>query len=157
MLTACGVVGMARTCCSLHAYSEAEDYYGRAYSILSDSLGAEHSLVLDTMTDHAGVLIALSRFTHAEQVYRTVLDMRWEYVHMPPCVRAGCQLMADCTIVSAAIREKQSGPDDPGVATALTNMGQLLQRQGRFAQAEPLLRRAVKIQEHHHGDTHLQA
>ena len=67
---------MARTCCALHAYSEAEDYYGRAYSILSDSLGAEHQTVLDTMSEHASVLIALSRFTHAEQVYRTVLDLR---------------------------------------------------------------------------------
>lgn len=74
--TAGNSAGMARTCCSLHAYSEAEDYYGRAYSILSDSLGANHPRVLDTMTEHAGVLIALSRFNHAEQVYRTVLDMR---------------------------------------------------------------------------------
>ena len=67
---------MARTCCLLHSYAEAEDFYGRAYSIYSDSLGSEHALVLDTMTEHAGVLIALSRFTHAEQVYRTVMDMR---------------------------------------------------------------------------------
>ncbi len=68
--------GIARTCGLLHAYSEAEDYYGRAYGILTDSLSAEHRMVLDTMTEHAGVLIALSRFSHAEQVYRTVLDMR---------------------------------------------------------------------------------
>ncbi len=58
--------------------------------------------------------------------------------------------------VPAARREKQLGPNDPQVAAALTNMGQLLQRQGRFEQAEPLLRRAVEIQEECHGDTHLQ-
>ena len=75
-LTARSGAGMARTCCLLHAYAEAEDHYGRAYGILSDSLGAEHLMVLDTMLEHAGVLIALSRFTHAEQVFRTVLDMR---------------------------------------------------------------------------------
>ena len=68
--------GLARTCCALHAYSEAEDYYGRAYGIQSDALGEEHSTVLDTMAEHAGVLITLSRFAHAEQVYRTVLELR---------------------------------------------------------------------------------
>ena len=53
--------------------------------------------------------------------------------------------------------ERRLGPDDPAVAAALTDMGQLLQRQGRLAQAEPLLRRAVEIQEEHHGKAHLQA
>lgn len=54
-------------------------------------------------------------------------------------------------------REKALGLNDPQVAESLSHVGQLLQRLGRCAEAEPMLRRAVKIEQDKFGDTHLQA
>lgn len=69
--------GLGKTHCALYKYPQAEDFYGRAYAIQSDALGSEHPEVLRTMTAHASVLLILGRFSHAEEVYRTVLDMRY--------------------------------------------------------------------------------
>ena len=46
-----------------------------------------------------------------------------------------------------AIDEKALGPDHPGVATDLNNLGLLLMAEGDYAAAEPLLRRALAIKE----------
>ena len=53
-------------------------------------------------------------------------------------------------------REKALGLNDPKVAESLSHVGQLLQRLGRCAEAEPLLRRAVGIEKEIYGETHLQ-
>lgn len=70
------VAGLAKTHCKLYRYPAAEDCYGRAYAIQSEALGSEHPEVLHTMTAHASVLLILGRFAHAEEVYKTVLEMR---------------------------------------------------------------------------------
>jgi Tfp pilus assembly protein PilF len=44
---------------------------------------------------------------------------------------------------SLAIREKALGPNHPDVATSLNNMGLLYERQGQYAEAEPLYKRAL--------------
>ncbi len=44
-----------------------------------------------------------------------------------------------------AIDEKALGADHPGVATDLNNLAVLLAEKGDFAEAEPLIRRAVAI------------
>jgi tetratricopeptide (TPR) repeat protein len=52
--------------------------------------------------------------------------------------------------------EKTDGPDSPGVAAALDNLGQLYRDQEQFnlAQAEPLLQRALAIREKIFGSGH---
>ena len=63
-----------------------------------------------------------------------------------------------CWLTTVCIcREKALGLNDPQVAESLSHVGQLLQRLGRCAEAEPILRRAVKIEQEQFGDTHLQA
>src|SRR5437016_5259747 len=46
-----------------------------------------------------------------------------------------------------AEREKQYGPEDPAVARAASDLGLFLRNQGERTAAEPLLRRALAIDE----------
>ena len=46
-----------------------------------------------------------------------------------------------------AIDEKSYGPDHPNVAIRLNNLAELLQATNRLAEAEPLMRRALAIDE----------
>ena len=45
------------------------------------------------------------------------------------------------------VAEKSVGPEHPNVAKSLTNLAYLYNAQGQYAQAEPLFRRALAIQE----------
>src|ERR1700704_582091 len=53
-----------------------------------------------------------------------------------------------------AVREDALGPDHPEVAAALTIVAAHLHGLGRFAEEEPLLRRALAIRERVHGQLH---
>ena len=53
-----------------------------------------------------------------------------------------------------AIREKALGPDHPDVAQSLNNLAELYQAQGRYAEAEPLYKRALAIREKALGPDH---
>jgi tetratricopeptide (TPR) repeat protein len=44
-----------------------------------------------------------------------------------------------------AINEKYFGPDHPNVATDLNNLAELLRDTNRLSEAEPLIRRALAI------------
>ncbi|WP_308441733.1 tetratricopeptide repeat protein [Reticulibacter mediterranei] len=46
---------------------------------------------------------------------------------------------------SLAIQEAQVGVPNPDTATSLNNLGMLYRDQSRYAEAEPLLQRAVMI------------
>jgi tetratricopeptide (TPR) repeat protein len=50
-------------------------------------------------------------------------------------------------VATAAIRAKAFGPDDPDVATSLFNLAWLYYNQGRYADAEPLYKRAPALVE----------
>jgi tetratricopeptide (TPR) repeat protein len=52
------------------------------------------------------------------------------------------------------IREKVLGPEDPDVATSLSNLATLYFHEGRYAQAEPLFQRALPILEKALGPGH---
>ncbi len=53
-----------------------------------------------------------------------------------------------------AIDEKALGPDHPGVAIGLNNLAALYGAQGRYAEAEPLYKRALAIVEKALGPEH---
>ena len=53
-----------------------------------------------------------------------------------------------------AIKEKALGPDHPEVALALNNLAELYRDQGRYAEAEPLLKRALAIRKKVFGPDH---
>ena len=50
--------------------------------------------------------------------------------------------------------EKSYGPDHPNVAIGLNNLAQLLQATNRLEEAEPLMRRALAIDEKSYGPEH---
>jgi tetratricopeptide (TPR) repeat protein len=50
--------------------------------------------------------------------------------------------------------EKALGPEHPNVATSLNNLAALYKAQGRYAEAEPLYRRALEIWEKALGPEH---
>ena len=45
------------------------------------------------------------------------------------------------------IYEKAGGPEHPAVATLLNNLGQVAKVTGRYAEAEPLIKRSLAIRE----------
>ena len=49
---------------------------------------------------------------------------------------------------------KQAGPEHPAVATVLNNLGQVAKVQGRYAKAEPLIKRSLAIREKVLGPDH---
>ena len=53
-----------------------------------------------------------------------------------------------------AICEKALGPDHPDVAFSLNNLAFLYSKQGRYADAEPLFKRALAIREKALGPNH---
>ena len=53
-----------------------------------------------------------------------------------------------------AIREKALGFDHPDVAQSLNNLATLYGDQGKYTEAEPLYKRALKIQENTLGKDH---
>jgi hypothetical protein len=52
------------------------------------------------------------------------------------------------------VAEREFGPDDAKVATALNSVAQLQQARGRYAKAEPLQARALAITEKAPGPDH---
>jgi CHAT domain-containing protein/tetratricopeptide (TPR) repeat protein len=62
--------------------------------------------------------------------------------------RAG-KLLEDIPLAQQVlgIREKQLGPDDPGIVYALNGLALAYEKQSRFTDAEPLYRRALAIRE----------
>ncbi len=56
---------------------------------------------------------------------------------------------------AAALKEAEGfGPQDPRLATSLNNLAQVYRAQGRYAEAEPLYKRALAIQEKALGPDH---
>ena len=55
----------------------------------------------------------------------------------------------------AAVKEAEGfGPQDPRLATSLNDLGEVYLLQGRYAEAEPLLKRALAIRENALGPEH---
>jgi len=52
------------------------------------------------------------------------------------------------------VAENTFGPDHPRVATSLNNLGEVYGAQGRYAEAEPLYKRALAILEEALGSEH---
>jgi tetratricopeptide (TPR) repeat protein len=58
------------------------------------------------------------------------------------------------TLGSLAIYAKALGPEHPAVATLLNNLGQVDKAEGRYADAEPLIKRSLAIREKVLGRDH---
>ena len=55
------------------------------------------------------------------------------------------------------INEKRLGPEQPDVARSVVDLAELYQAEGKYAEAEPLYRRALAINEKVFGPDHLES
>ncbi|MCH6577531.1 MAG: tetratricopeptide repeat protein, partial [Proteobacteria bacterium] len=61
---------------------------------------------------------------------------------------------AEKQLVGALKEAEEFGPQDPRLATSLNNLAELYRAQGRYAEAEPLYKRALAIDEKALGPEH---
>jgi tetratricopeptide (TPR) repeat protein len=110
----------------------------RAWSVF-DPL-APHALAVAQKADQAGIgEPTASMFNQLAQFSQA----KARYAEAEPLYRR-----------ALAISEASLGPDHPGVANQLSNLGDLLRTTNRLTEAEPLLRRALAISEARLGPHH---
>ena len=97
-------------------YNEAEPILKQCLVVFEKSLGPDHPVVAEALSNLAVLYVDRGRFAAAE----------------PLIVRA------------MGVREKALGPEHPEVAASLNNLAILYRNQGRYAEAEPLHRRASR-------------
>jgi len=110
--------GLAEALAATARAAEAEPLFGQALVQFQQAWGDDHTSIADCVSAIADMRASQDRLPEAETLYRQVL----------------------------AMREKLLGPEHPEVAQALFDLGNVLNRTQRQAEAMPLLDRAVDIQ-----------
>jgi tetratricopeptide (TPR) repeat protein len=138
-------------------YPEAERYYLRALTLCEQTYGQQHVRTATAIGDLAGIWEELGRLDQAHVYYEKALQLT-EQVQGPDHPDTAIALskvarfyrvvgkndQAHAFFIRAlTIYEQQ--PDDAAKAIMLNNLAYLHITQGRYAQAETLLRRAIRI------------
>ena len=149
-------------------YADAIPLAERSLAIREKALGPDHPDVATALNNLAELYESQGRYAEAEPLYKRSLAIREKALgpdhpdvgHVPqqpgravPEPRAATPRPSRSTSASLAIREKALGPDHPDVATSLNNLAALYQSQGRYAEAEPLYKRALAIRRRRSGPT----
>jgi tetratricopeptide (TPR) repeat protein len=149
-------------------YTEAEQVYQWALTIIKTALGPEHPDVARALSNLAVLYKAQGKYTEAEPLFKRALAIqekefgpdhpevarslnnlallhriRWKYTEAEPLFKR-----------ALAIREKALGSEHPDVARTLSNLAVLYKAQGKYAEAGPLFRRALAIREKELGPDH---
>ena len=126
-ITRCCAVAPQSGCAlrSQGRYTDAEPLFKRALTISEKALGPDHPDVAVSLNNLAG-LYQPKRATRMLNRLQTVVDNS----------------------------EKALGPNHPNVAFSLNNLAALYASQGRYADAEPLLKRALAVRETVLGPSH---
>ena len=150
-------------------YAEAEPLYERALAIWEKALGPEHPDVATSLNNLAELYRDQGRYAEAEPLYERALAIR-EKALGPDA--SGCrgepQQPGGALPQAGPLRRgraalprgrwrsgrRPSAPTHPDVATSLNNLAGLYHAQGRYAEAEPLLKRALAIVEETLGPQH---
>ena len=152
----------------LGLHADAEPFLRKALATRSRLLGDEHPDTTVSMTNLAGALISLSRWTEAEQLLRRTLDVRRrtlgpdnirtldsmnnlaETLHRQGRMAEAESLWRD----TLAGQRRELPPNDPATLITMNNLAQLLKQQRKLAEAEPLLREVLARQMEVLGDDH---
>ena len=149
--------------------AEAEPLYRRALAIDEKSLGPEHPNVARDLNNLALLLQATNRLAEAEPLYRRALAIdeknlgsrasrRCQRPQQPGPAASGHQPARPRPSRSIAVRwpstRRASDPTIPTWPADLNNLAGLLQATNRLAEAEPLYRRALAIDEKSFGPEH---
>ena len=114
-------------------YAEAEPVYLQRLADCEQMYGSEPSRLMTPLSggrDASNVVVS------------DILSLAWLYLQWGKYAQAELFLRR-----AQATLEKALGPDHPGVAWILTELGKCLAKQGRLVEAEPLYRRASSIRE----------
>jgi tetratricopeptide (TPR) repeat protein/CHAT domain-containing protein len=143
-------------------YAKAEPLYQKALKLREDKLGEDNPAVAASLNNLAWLYEWQARYKEAEPLLVRSLKIReradgedqaemanalnnlaWLYKQDKARHAEAEELYKR----SLKLREDKHGPDHPDVAAALNNLAALYGRQGRYKEAEPLFRRAIRIWE----------
>ena len=142
-------------------YAEAEPLYKRALAIYEKALGPDHPSIATSLNNLALFYVSQRRYAEAEPLYKRALAIN-EKARGPDHPDVAVMLLDLAALYmnqdenqsryaeaeplykrSLAIFEKALRPDHPDVASALNNLAYLYNRQGRYADALPLVRATI--------------
>ena len=109
-----------------------------------------------TMTKTRWWLVGLVCLALAAVAYVFIQDGRWETYSTSgiDAYQQGDYAEAEKQFGAALKEAEKFGPQDPRLATSLNNLAELYRAQGRYAEAEPLHKRALAIREKALGPEH---
>ena len=140
-----------------------------ALAIAEKALGPDHPDVGTSLNNLAGLYRAQGRYAEAEPLYQARPrhhregagprpPRRRQLAQQPGRALPGpgplCRGRAALQAQRSPSREKALGPDHPDVGTLAQQPGRALRAQGRYAEAEPLSKRALAINEKALGPDH---
>jgi tetratricopeptide (TPR) repeat protein len=146
------------------AYGEARQHHQRALAIWTSTLGHEHSNVALALNNLASTEYKAKNLGRARDLYRQAYELRKaslgsEHISVAtPLYNLGLvvkELSGNCTEAEPywrevlALREHSLDPGHPHLAFPLTSIGECLLERGAFAEARPLLERALAIRLEH--------
>jgi len=140
----------------------------RLLAILEKALGAEHSLVANSLDSLAGLYRLQGNYPAAEPLFKRSLaiyektlgaehrDVALSLNNLAELYRLQGNYPAAEPLFkrSLAIYEKTLGAEHPDVATSLSNLAELYRLQGNYPAAEPLFKRSLTIREKALGAEH---
>ena len=150
-------------------YAEAEPLCKRALAINEKVLGPEHPDVATSLNILAVLYWAQGRYAEAEPLYKRALAINEKALgpEHPDCrhrsqqprgalrgARPLCRGRASVTSAPSPSARRRSVPEHPDVVIRLNNLAVIYQMQGRYAEAEPLYKRALAINEKALGPEH---
>ena len=150
---------------------KAEEYYRRAMSIMESTVGEEDTTTADYVSNLSSLLVKRRRLQEAEPLQQRALAIQEGNPRDPiipdlidTIYKLGLLLstngrlpagLSNCSIAPPRFGRKSPGPDNADLANLLSNLAALLLNEGKDSEAiEPLLRRALDIQEKTVGPDH---
>lgn len=149
------------------AYASAETWYRRALAIRENAFGREHPATIRSIGDLAGIRDEQGDAVQAETLYQEALTLSEQVqgvAHLDTALalaklarfyRATGKYDLAEPLYQRALAIYEQNAEDPGNhATCLNNFAALLLELDRSAQAEPLLRQALRMRAHLSGPEH---
>ena len=148
--------------------TEAENFYGKAWTWCERRYGAEHPRTATAHNNIAAFYLNQGRYSEAEAHFKQASDIyiKTEGVDSLNAAssrlslaelysQAGLSMEAEQLYKEVlALRERFFDPDHLRVGNVLNRLAGCYERQGRLDEAEPLCQRAVAIYEQHLGPEH---
>ena len=149
-------------------YAEAEPLFRRAIEIDEKTLGKDHPDVARGYNNLAGLLQNQGKYAEAEPLFRRAIEIDEKALGKDhPDVASRLQQSRRCASEPGQVcrgraapsagdrdRRKDSRQGSSRRCSRYNNLAGLLQNQGKYAEAEPLYRRAIEIDEKTLGKDH---